>query len=110
MAAQRQKRRDDRRRKNGMARGRGSGGSSGSLIYFCLLRRDEFLPKTVAQQHFLQEFLLVLRRGHEVRIGWQAQCESSALSILAARVDSPTMMMHNKITGHQIDAIFHRSV
>src|SRR5437899_5143450 len=110
MAAQRQKRRDDRRRKNSMARGRGSGGSSGSLIYFCSLRRDKFLPKTVAQQHFLQEFLLVLRRGHEVRIDWQAQRESRALAVLAARVNSPPMMVHNEITSHQMNAIFHRTI
>ena len=74
------------------------------------IRGDELLPERFAQQDLLQEFLFVLRRRGQVGIERQAQGESCSSPLLAPGINSPAVMMHDKIAGHQVNAVFHRTV
>src|ERR1035438_4327157 len=58
----------------------------------------------------MQEFLLALRRGGVVGIERKPQGEGRPPSLLALGLDSTAVMVHDKIAGHQVDAVFHGTV
>jgi len=75
------------------------------------LRRDQLFPKSIAEQNFLEEIGFVLRDDWRLAgIDGEAKRESCALAGLAPRIDTPAMMVDNKVAGHKVDAIFHRRI
>ena len=76
-----------------------------------LLGGDELFPEGIVKNHLLNKVRIALRGlWYLVRIQREAKSKGRAISVLAPGIDPPTVMVNDKITGHQVNAVFGRRV
>src|SRR2546421_11625106 len=58
----------------------------------------------------MKEFLFLLGLCGLVGIDRQAQGKSGSLAVVTAGIDTAAVVMHDKITSHQMNSVFDRAV
>src|SRR5438105_3913371 len=74
------------------------------------VRGKQVLPERIVQQDFLEKIMVLLSLERLVGIDWQPKIERRSLPSIALGFDFTAMMVDDKVTSHQVDAIFHGAV
>src|SRR5947209_11955261 len=71
-----------------------------------LIRRQQFFPEGVVEQHLLEKVLVLFCRLRLVGVERQAEIESCPLGIFAFGLNFAAVMMDDEVAAHEVDAVF----
>src|ERR1043165_5994941 len=77
-----------------------------SSLFSC----QQFLPNRLVQQHFFEKLLTFLHLERLVGVERQGKAETGGPAFVAFSFNFASVMVYDKITGHEVNAILERAV